>query len=109
MTPGLLEHAKGNYKSEWDAPISNSDDLPPVPDYEEIMIWDKKPGARSGDDDDMNPSDGAVGDFNHPDFWESVDGGDADTERNNWLADSGLSGSDSIRQIGITIAIIYIS
>merc|ERR1712227_724278 len=74
MTSGLLEHAQGNYKSEWDSPITNLN-LPPVPDYEEIMIWDKNPG-RSSDDDDMNPEDGLVGDFEHPDFFETMDGGD---------------------------------
>ena len=78
-------------------PITNLD-LPPVPDYEEIMIWDKKPGARAGgdDDEDMNPEDGEVGDFTHPDFWESVDGGDLDAERSLGLDMSSGSG----RQIG---------
>ena len=97
MTDGLLDHAKGNYKSEWDAPISNVEGLPPVPDYEEIMIWDKKPGARSGgDDDDMNGEDASIGDFTHPDFWESVDGGDLDAERSL----GGVGATENTRPLG---------
>ena len=70
MTPGLIEGAMGAYKSEWDNPSAAN--LPTPPDYEEIMIWDKKPGARSGDNGDLNPEDGQIGDFNHPDFFENV-------------------------------------
>ena len=80
MTSGLLEHAQGNYKSEWDSPITNMANLPPVPDYDEIMIWDSNPG-RSSDDDDMNPEDGLVGDFTHPDFFEQMDGGEFGGDR----------------------------
>lgn len=97
MTSGLLEHAKGNYKSEWDGPITNMADLPPVPDYEEIMIWDtKKPGARSGGDEeeDMNPENGAMGDFNHPDFFEQVGDGNFEGDRT-----TGLGGTENSRPL----------
>jgi hypothetical protein len=69
MTPDLIENAKGAYKSEWDSP---STDLPAVPDYEEIFIWDETPGARSVDG--INPEDGQIGDFTHPDFFENIGG-----------------------------------
>ena len=100
MTAGLIEHAKGNYKSEWDSPVSNLDDLPPVPDYEEIMIWDKNPGRSGGsDDDDMNPEDGAIGDFEHPDFFENPDGSDFGGER---TVDGSLGGQNT-RPLGNAI------
>ena len=102
MSTNLIEHATGNYKSEWDAPAT-PDDLPPVPDYEEIMIWDKKSPGRSGsdlEDDITNPEDGVVGDFENPGFWDfQGDGGFLGGDRTN-----GMDGDDEEningRQIG---------
>jgi len=93
MTSGLLEHAKGNYKSEWDGPVSNVANLPAVPDYEEIMIWDgPKPGRSGGDneEEDMNPENGEIGDFTHPDFFEQVGDGGSTVDRT-----TGLGGGES--------------
>lgn len=99
MTPGLIKHATGGYKSEWDSiseylgVTESNNNLPPVPDYEEIMIWDKQPG-RSGDDHDMNPEDGYVGNFMHPNFFEEIDSGDIDRS-------TGFDSSEPHRPIGM--------
>ena len=110
MTPGLIEHAQGNYKSEWDAPVTPAD-LPPVPDYEEIMIWDKKAPGRSGsdqsEDDITNPVDGLVGDFENPGFWDSVDGGFIGGDRTN--ADGEDGAENNGRQIGQRLLLIILT
>ena len=77
MTPGIIDGAKGNYKSEWDT--SEDPSLPEVPDYEEIFIYDQAPVGRSSDSA-TNPINGTVGDFENPEFWdmtgaEEIDGG----------------------------------
>jgi len=73
MTPGLLSKVlSGEYKSEWDAPADTSD-LEPVPDYDEVMIWDNR--RRRDDSQEFNPYDGEVGNFEHPDFFEKISGG----------------------------------
>ena len=72
MSPNILtEVLGGEYKAEWDSPV----ELPPVPDYEETLIWDAVPmrRRREADKDQFNPENGEVGNFEHPDFWDLSD------------------------------------
>jgi len=96
MTPGIIDGAKGNYKSEWDT--SEDPSLPEVPDYEEIFIYDQAPVGRSSDTD-TNPINGTVGDFENPEFWDMTGAEEIDGGRFTGGMNSGPSGIGPIARI----------
>lgn len=76
MTPGLLSQVmSGEYKSEWDTPAENPD-LEPVPDYDEVMIWDSRRRREAEANGEVfNAEDAEVGNFEHPEFFEQISSG----------------------------------